>query len=404
MSAAGFVDAGGRPETRRTPGYPLFLLLFAGTGFNPVMIAVVQHILAAALVGVLFFATRAFTDDTRVAFVAAALVAIDAGQIYIAHKVMTETLMSILLLGMVIALARARRRGSLALLTAGGVMLGLSALLRPAAVYLWVPLAVWVALVFPRRRLPALVVLVVAACSLPGLWTWRNYRVTGVPVLSSIGGESLYYWRAGGVLAMERSGFQYSPLPFGGEERFRHEFFRVVQRELVAESARAIAQRFGASANLSHAQRSAFEADLARAIMRDHPRATFLVTLYGILHMTFDGTWEYASAVAGGLLRDTMIWIMFIIAVASFLAAIVGFRRLSRIDRPLAWLLLITVAYFVVIMAGPEHEQWRYRIPLIPMYSVLIASAFLLRSVPFRAGHHFHADRERLDDQPLVEL
>lgn len=368
-SGAGFLDADGKIDARRTPGYPAFLVLFAPLGFNETAIAIVQHILAIALVVALFYATRALTGDTVVAALAGVLLAVDSGQIYMANLVMPETLMSITLFAAVVCLARRN-------VAAAGVLTGLTVLVRPIAMYLWFPLAIWTAVASRGRRTTAVVIFLISAWSLPALWMWRNYERAGVASLSSIQGEILYYWRGAGIVAMERSGFEYSPLPFGGEEQFRHEFFRVAQPEFASNIRRILGAR---AAHLTEAQISAIEAGIARDIIRKHPGEFILLTFYGALHLLFDTTWDYASMISGGFTRIALIWWFLILAIASFLLSIAGFTRLLRVNNALAWLLATTLVYFVAVSSGPEHEQWRYRVPLIPLYTIVIACCIIRR-------------------------
>ncbi len=382
-SGHGFVDAAGKIEARRTPVYPAFLVAFAPMRFNETAIAIVQHLFAAALAVTVFYLARSTTGNAVVAAVAGLLVAIDSGQIYMADKVMAETLMSITLFAAIAFLAR----GGFA---AAGLMTGITVLVRPIAMYLWIPLALWIVVVQwrgagPRtdkasRRagptLAALAFFLLAAWSLPLLWMWRNHERAGVASLSSIEGEILYYWRGAGVIAIERSGFQYSPLPFQGEERFRYQFFRVAQHELAANIEHLLGAR---AATMTEAQISAIEGQIGRGILRSHPREVVLLTIYGALHLIFDTTWDYAGAIAGGFLRVALIWWLYVVAVASFVLAIFGFARLRRVNAPFAWLLVTTLVYFVAVSSGPEHEQWRYRVPMIPLYSILIACCIIRR-------------------------
>lgn len=364
----GFLDANGTIDARRTPGYPAFLAGFAPLRFDETAIAIVQHLLAIGLVVALFFATRALTGDASVAAIASALLAVDSGQIYMANLVMAETLMSITLFAAVICLARGR-------VAAAGILTGITALIRPIAMYLWLPLAIWIALGTARnarRRVRAVLLFVICAWSLPALWMWRNDERAGVASLSSIQGEILYYWRAAGIVAMQRSGFEYSPLPFSGEESFRYQFFRVAQHEFAANAERMFHGR-----HLTEAEISDREGRIARDIIRRHPRELVLLTIYGALHLVFDSTWDYAGTISGGWMPIVLIWCLLIVAVASFILAVVGFVRLLRLDARLAWLLAIVLLYFVAVSSGPEHEQWRYRVPLIPLYSILIGCCII---------------------------
>lgn len=364
----GFLDAHGAIEARRTPGYPAFLVLFAPWNFNTSTVAAVQHLLAMGLVLLVFYGTRALIRDNLVAAAAAALLAVDSSQIYTADLVMTEMLMSIVLFVAVFWLARGRP-------AAAGLATGLSALVRPVSMYLWIPLAIWTAFAY-RRKPAAVVMFVLCAWSLPGLWMWRNYERAGTASLSSVEGEMLYFYRAGGTLAMERSGFEYAPLPFHGEERFFYEFYHVTRPQLVRNAEQLLGARRG---TMTQAEISDFEKGLARTILVQHPRAFVLLTICGVLHFIFDNTWDYASSIASSLVRVPMIGWLYFMSVASFVLALIGFVRLRRLNAPLAWLLAITLLYFVAVASGAGGEMWRLRAPVIPIYSILIACCIIRR-------------------------
>lgn len=373
----GFTVAG-KPEARRTPGYPAFLLLFAPSGFNTALIAIVQHLLAVGLVLAIFYGTAALCGDLLAATIAGLLMAIDTGQIAMANVVMTETLMSILVVAIAFVLARFAHRPALRLAAVAGLLLAVSVIVRPVAMYLWLPLAVWILFTVPRRRIALVCAFLACAASLPLLWMWRNAVEAGDASLSSIAGEDLYYWRAAGTIAMHRVGFEYSILPFSGDEKFRHEFFRVIQPEFGQVADRALQARFGANASkLSEAQISQFEGRMALDIFRQHPWSLLLLTINGALHLLFDSTWIWADALFGGLMHVAVITGMVMMSILCFALAVIGFIKLRRVNAPVAWLLTTMLVYFVAVSSGPEYEQWRYRVPLIPLESILAGASFL---------------------------
>jgi 4-amino-4-deoxy-L-arabinose transferase-like glycosyltransferase len=369
----GFRDAAGVIETRRTPGYPLFLTPFALLGLAPRVVAATQHVLAVALVLAVYLATLRLWRRPAAAALAALLLAIDPGTIYMANLVMTETVMSIVLFAAIVVMILLARNPSARLAAIAGLLVAVAVMVRPSAMYLWIPLAVWVAVVTKKRRMIITASFVVAALALPALWTLHNFVRTGNAVLSSIAGEQLYYGRAAGVLAIERRGLHYSPLPFGGDDAFYKEFFGVVAPELAQRSLRE------RPAGLSFAEISAFDARLAVEILRTHPRELVEMTLAGALHFTFDSAWDYAYVLYGGLLRDALIVAMFTLSVVMFVFAAAAFRKLRRAEPNAAWLFLTFLLYSVAIYAGPEHTIWRHRVPLIPVYSMLIAASVMDR-------------------------
>lgn len=386
-AGAGFRDAAGHAEARRTPAYPLFLAPFLAAGAGVAAIVAVQHGIAVALAVAVYALTLAVGGDALAAAIAGLFVALDPGQIYMADVVMTETLMSAALVAAVALLARFARRPSIAIAAAAGVAVSIGVLIKPAAMYLWIPLLIWILAAGAPRRAAAAIAFAAAALALPLLWSARNERVAGTRALSSIVGEDLYYWRAAGAVAMERTGFTFVPLPFGGEEEFRHEFFRVQQPRFVAAADALHARAFGArAAAMSQATLSALDGAEGWRILRAHPAGAMMVSVNGALHLLFDSAWEYAGGLYGALTRVAVIYALFAMSIALVALAVAGFVRLRRRDATTAWLFAAALLYFVAVLAGPEHEQWRYRVPLTPLFAVLAGCSVLPRGVERRVA------------------
>src|ERR1700756_3274215 len=90
LAGHGFLRANGIFETFRTPGYPLFLMLFRS--FTAVV--VVQHLMNIALaIAIYLFARQRFSRG--IAMGAAVLFALDTPTIHYANKVLTETLFTL---------------------------------------------------------------------------------------------------------------------------------------------------------------------------------------------------------------------------------------------------------------------------------------------------------------------
>lgn len=124
---------------RRPPGYPLFLAgVIALLGEDTRAIAMAQHGLGLATVGFAYGLARAVAG--RPAGLLAGLGAAFSGPLLVyEHYVMAETLFTTLLAAAAFALVAARRSGRHAVALAGGALLALGWLVRPAAL-LVVPL------------------------------------------------------------------------------------------------------------------------------------------------------------------------------------------------------------------------------------------------------------------------
>ncbi len=270
----GFRDAHGAVEARRTPGYPLVVAAFLKAGLGVTALVFAQHVAAVLLALLVYVLTLRLAGDRLSALAAGLFVGIDAGQVYMANHVMTETAMSVLLVALIAALARFAHRQWMAPLIAGGLLLAVSVMVRPAAIYLWIPLAIWILLIADRKRVLAASVFVLCAASPAGALDAR--AITSIPLgaggLPTIVGEDLYYSRAAGAVAMQRTGFEFHPLPFNGKEEFRRQFFHIQQHETSFAVRKPFHERvLGSRAPVAtQAELSALDGRVARKILLSH--------------------------------------------------------------------------------------------------------------------------------------
>ena len=186
---------GGFPtDLQRPPGYPLFLSLKDSIlGNSRTATALAQCLINALFAAILcLFAGCLFTS--RIALFAGIFYALDWATIVHTPLAISESLF-VFLLGIAICLASvALVRSRLDAALAAGVLLGLSALVKPVAqVVLVAFLAAWLA---SKPRKPSLLLFVVAyaACVMP--WMARNYLRHGVFTLSEISTVDLYFYSA----------------------------------------------------------------------------------------------------------------------------------------------------------------------------------------------------------------
>ncbi|PYQ57914.1 MAG: hypothetical protein DMF58_17020 [Acidobacteria bacterium] len=137
LSGAGFLDDSNLVETIRTPAYPLLLALF---GARTLPIIILQHLINVALaLGIYIFAASR-TANRLIALVASLLFAIDVPTIHYANKLLTETTFAALLY--VLFLLALHRPNVVAL----GLLTGVLVLVRPIAIFFFVPLAIVLAI------------------------------------------------------------------------------------------------------------------------------------------------------------------------------------------------------------------------------------------------------------------
>lgn len=171
---AGDFSPGGRPETFRTPGYPLFLAPLLRLPGGPLPWALtLQALLGTGLAAAALVLAREW--GTRAASLAAgALLAVDPGHLVAANLVMSDVLAAAAVAGAFVLAERGRTAAALA----SGLLLAAATAVRPVVLPLVLP---WSVLLARRRGLPRRVVAAAAALALafPAAWTVRNGLAAG---------------------------------------------------------------------------------------------------------------------------------------------------------------------------------------------------------------------------------
>lgn len=191
------------PNTFRTPGYPLLLALLDD---NLTAIIVVQALLAGltvflvGLVGLRLF-------NSRAGLLGATFLAVDIPSIFLSGTVMSEVLFTLsAVLAAALFLGWTQDRGRKACegkpsrtlsAAAAGLVLGFAALVRPIALFAFVPFGL---VLVARRNWRGLVLMLVAFSALPGIWIARNYCHYRRFNLTSNGGYNLLYANAAAVI------------------------------------------------------------------------------------------------------------------------------------------------------------------------------------------------------------
>lgn len=351
----GFLGTDGRLDTVRTPGYPLFLAPYRSVSKSPLPPSLAQCLVDAATAALVSLTATALTGHPS-AWLAGFLYALDPVAAAHAPLILSETWFTFLLTSAVwLAALRAPE---------SGLFVGLAALTRPIALYLWLP---WSLLWGRRAWLVALL-----AAAPPALWCARNYARFGAFEFSSITGVNVLFWEGAAVKAAAEG------LPF--EE---------ARRRLVA------AEPLEAEAPFARSKR---QKALGTAIMKEHPGAVLKVHAVSVGKMLLaPGLDAVAQAsdprrplpalrdevdkIKGGgtraLLRERpLLWAPFLWTLAllgvSYLAAAVGAWKLGRRGLPA----LVPLLYLVAISSG-GWAYYRFRVPMMPLIAVLAAGALL---------------------------
>lgn len=178
---------------KRPNGYPLMLgAVFAVAGPDLMAAAAVQHVLGIVTVGLTYLLGRV-CFNRAVGFGAALLVAVSGPQLTWEQTLLSESICTLLLVVLALALILATRATTHRPALVAGLLLGLTAVVKPVAQSL-LPCALAFAALRPgsgRRRLASTGVLAAAFVLVVAPWTFRNLAVHGSLSLGGGLGESL---------------------------------------------------------------------------------------------------------------------------------------------------------------------------------------------------------------------
>lgn len=380
LQGRGFVNATGLPESRHTPGYPLFIAAVLSVFKRYEGVIFVQHLLISLLALAVFRFTHKATGNLPLATIAGALLGADIATVWVSNQIMAEALFTSVIFGVTLLTWKAAGSSRPVLLAAAtGFALGTAILIKPIAVLYAIPMALYLVMFGSKAKFRSALVLLVSASLLPGIWMVRNQRLKGVATISSIAGENMLAWRAAGAVAIsgEERLFPYAPVPLPDED-FVRRFYRETQPGLNLMAQRELEATYGARASeLNDAQRSVIQGRLGTRILLQNPLNALRVAVYGVLHVMFDGAWEAAQSLTDALAREPVMYLLFIFSALSALLAFLGMVRMFREQRRLFWLILFCVGYFVGMSTGMEAES-RFRVPFTPLYSLAVAQGTLV--------------------------
>jgi 4-amino-4-deoxy-L-arabinose transferase-like glycosyltransferase len=227
-----FTDYYGVPTSYRTPGLPLLLTLPIGlAGLNPVVGRIFMCLIGSLLIPACYLLGRASTGSEKIAWTAAALAAFFPTWVFLSSSLGSDIPAAILVTLMAWMLIEGRQRSVLWMVGAG-ILWGAATLVRPV-VLVYAPgicLWLWMALPERKRRLAALLAVVIPYACLLAPWTVRNTRVNGTFVLvSTQGGSELYKSNnpeATGIVALDEAHFHEALEQRYPKERYPNEAVR----------------------------------------------------------------------------------------------------------------------------------------------------------------------------------
>lgn len=390
-----------RPETIRTPGYPLFLAACFALAGEGVLAPLVAQILLSLITLYGVHRMAAARRSTATGWAAAVLLAVDVNSFALALKLLTETLFTFLLVAawwLALRLSRSAlshstepcARSALLWAASLGGCLGAAVLVRPVAYYLFLPAIVWVGWVIHRRRVSRKVIAgTILAFAIPWLvlvggWQLRNQVLTGVPRLSGVEGINLLFYRGAAIVAM-RDGVDLEEARRSlGEGRYQE--VHPETAHLTPEELNEVWVREGKEIIL----------DYPVLFLRSQIRGVGAI-LFGLGHHTlvriagvrlssrgpigdlfhlrprdYVGRWlvERPGLFWAFVAEEIYLLLVYSGVVAWWIAAWRE-RTVSPVD-VWAWLVIF---YLLAISAGPEANA-RFRVPLMPFLAVYAALGF----------------------------
>ena len=240
----------------------------------------------------------------RLGLLASIIVAIDPTSIKYSGVLVAEPFANLLLALAFVSMLKARgiSKGANALAWAAlaGAFVALSALTRPSAYMLWLPMAIWLGIARRQGRILATGALILVGFG--GAWLWMNHNATvfGHRTFTTIGNYNLLYYRAASVLHQAT----------GNEiDDVYAELARRVETTLGNDAAKISAKKRHEHYTGSPQLQSAMT-EVAMGVFRDHP-----------LHYALTippGLFRFLLQVDGPLYWIGLVWNLALIGTAAF--------------------------------------------------------------------------------------
>jgi len=377
------------PEHSRTPLYPLFISFFTFLNLGIESLIMVQILMSLLLCLAAVLITFELSGSKTAAFGAGMFTALDVPSLMHANLVLTETLFTLLLVLGVWFFMQHWKQPNPYKLPGSAFCLGLLVLCRPVAFLL--PFLLLLLLAFQpqvtvkRRLYNAGLFLVIYMFTLSP-WLLRNKAVFGFPFISTIGYENLLTVQGGGIRSVADN------IPYEkAKEVLKEEFERSL-----------------AGSNPGMQETLQLKKKMAVALIRQHPAIYARNYVKAVANMLFLplrsdvdlmlGLTDKASILQswGGsqgeniLIRffhrtsfATILITLFQMIVLGLMYAFSLLGLAFAIGRRRSEMIIIfVIIFYFCIMSGAPETYARFRVPLVPFFSVL-AGAGLFRLQEF---------------------
>lgn len=367
------------PESFRAPGYPFFLALLYSVAGSWLAVLFIQALLLASAPVLLYLVLRPYHEQA--AFWGSVVYALEPLRLFYSASLLSDALFTVLLLAALWGLQRAHISWRYAGIT--GILLGISMLVRPIALFLpflFAGYILWFNRPYIRGiKIAGVMLFVTVATILP--WSLRNYEHFDSLSISSVGAANLMLYNAPEFLK-----FNSTPEGVAVYERFKEE-----QDALPREEA------------LSLARVPVFTAAFKEVIRGEEFSYLFFHVFKTIPFFLSDGLRDVVRlfnieiGVMPNITTDLLtgrganiipylsgggiaIW-LFIVGVAFWGTVALLWLCLSiltiRHRKHDAWLFFIALVLYFALLTGPVSNA-RYRLP-VEGFLIVSAAAVLLR-------------------------
>ena len=176
------------PPAWRTPGYPLFIMLFSWLGNYSFLAANLLFMFGIAFFTILI----AEKWNVRPLWLIPLLLTFSPGLITLVSVPLSEIAFAFFLIAAVYAIITDRNNIS-------GICLSFATLCRPIGMFVFLLFLSW--LIWKKKKLVVVLLFIVLANLLPVCWIARNYLKYDHAVYTTLGGYNLLYYKAGSYLS-----------------------------------------------------------------------------------------------------------------------------------------------------------------------------------------------------------
>lgn len=365
--AEALVDSHTFPSILRTPGYPFFIaLIYCLFGKYPQAVLFFQYLLdsaTAVLVALLFF--RIF-QNVRYSFIAGFLYGINPFTVFYSSMILGETLFTFILASVTLLFAIFLRTEQKMHLIASSVLMGVSILCKPIALY--VPFLMSACILLsghkPRARVISALIFIMVSYTILVPWYIKNYSEHGRWTLSTIDDLNFVVSFAPEVLMLKDDPLSVATVNIN--EKIGH-FRKVLQLE--------VEKRYGRRAEDLIEPGNGHPSQLiteARRIVYENPVvfiASHLVNIGRVLcpyhprleKITGGSDSKVITFIAAG--TDIVIMGFFATGIVISLK-----RSVSQPDRAIIVMMIILIAYFSFVPGVVGYA--RFRMPILPYISI----------------------------------